>query len=97
MNHITKQEIIDKYHQYLFDCKGRVEEVRNFLELNCGFGHATWLTEKHLNLKYLYIIKNFGDRTEVHGTNALWGSRTVVDVYKLMDDIDLCKHISLKV
>ena len=96
MNKITKQEIIDNYQLYLFDCEGRVEAVRNFLELECGFGHSKWSTDDFLNLKYLFVKSISEDRTEVHGTNDVWGKRGIVDVFDLLGDIDVCKPINLK-
>lgn len=95
MNQITKQEILDNPHKYLFECKGRVQTIRDFLEIDCGFGKAKWLTENHSGLNCLYV-NTLRYSTEVHGVNeSTFGHKIKIDITHLLNDISLCKPINL--
>lgn len=58
--------ILKHFSNMYFDCRGKVKEVREYLENECGFHTANWDTKEYLGLEVLYVSSSDGLH-EVHG------------------------------
>lgn len=70
---ITKKDLIEHGHNYMIEAKGKIPEIRAYLEDVCGFKKAYWdsYAYRFINNNYL-VINDF----EVRTTNLLYGNKT---------------------
>lgn len=92
----SKEYFIEHNQEYFIYAKDRVKEVREYLELECGFDKAGWDTSRYIELNWLFI----NSRNEVHGDygNGVIGRKkctidNLLDEYKLYSG---CRPIKLK-
>lgn len=92
-----KEYILNNHQNICIYCKDNVQEVRDYLETVCGFKKASWATNSHLNLVWMYL----GSDGCVHGdpSEEFWTGRTKCTIDSLLDECKLyngCKPINLK-
>ena len=68
--------LLNRRHSVCIYCKGNVENVRHFLEHNCGFKHDEWKTKDFLDLIWLHL----DDLGYVHGSIADYGHNNKINV-----------------
>ena len=92
----NKQYILDNHKNIYIYCKGNVQEVRDYLEIVCGFDKAGWGTSRYTELNWLFVNSS----NEVHGDygNGAIGRKkctinNLLDEYKLYNG---CRPIKLK-
>lgn len=89
-----KEYILDNHQNICIYCKDNVQEVRDYLELACGFKKANWGTRWYLTLHYLFINSS----NEVHGS---YGSNrpintSISELLKSYNELSYYKTIKLK-
>lgn len=91
----SKEYFIEHNQEYFIYAKDRVKEVREYLELECGFDKAQWTTDNYLDLIWIYVNSNgyvHGDRDNVTGRKKCTIDN-LLDGYKLYSG---CRPINLK-
>lgn len=84
--------ILKNFSSMYFDCRGKVKEVREYLENECGFHTANWDTKEYLGLEVLYVSSSDGLH-EVHGEFREDGKSFPYNVYSiknLLQGSNLC-------
>lgn len=84
--------ILRNFSNMYFDCRGKVKEVREYLENECGFHTADWDTKEYLDLEVLYI-SSICESHEVHGEfreNGKAYPYTVYSIKNLLQGSNLC-------
>lgn len=93
-----KEYILDNHQNICIYCKDNIQEVRDYLELVCGFKKANWSTIKYHTLHWLFINSS----NEVHGSCSDKGhvNRPInVSISKLLksyNELSYYKTIKLK-
>lgn len=91
----SKEYFIEHNQEYFIDAKDRVKEVREYLELECLFNKAQWITDKYLDLIWIYV-DSIGD---VHGDMDYVFGRKKCTIDNLLNEYKLysgCRPIKLK-
>lgn len=72
----NKDYLLNRRHAVCIYCKDNVQEVRDYLELECGFKKASWNTSEYTTLKWLFLDNS----NEVHGSVANHGHSNKISV-----------------
>ena len=72
----SKDYLLNRRHAVCIYCKDNVQEVRDYLELVCGFKKASWDTSEYTTLKWLFLDSS----SEVHGSVAESGHSNKISV-----------------
>lgn len=91
----SKEYFIEHNQEYSIYAKGRVKEVREYLELECLFNKSQWTTDKFLDLIWIYV-DSIG---YVHGHMDDETERKKCTIDNLLDEYKLysgCRPIKLK-
>ena len=98
MEQITSKEyFIQNIHKFDIYAKDNVKEIREYLETVCGCKKASWTTDNHLDLVWMYTGSDgcvYGDTSQKFET-----VRTQCTIDNLLDEYKLyngCKPINLK-
>ena len=87
-----KQYILDNYPTLAFDCIDKIDEVRNYLEQECGFTRAGWDSKNHTDLVYLYVDSY--DRNEIYGSYELDKSLKLCSLNYLINQTSINRDLT---